>query len=372
MSYRTKALALAVGLLAMGSWSMPAAAIPDCSQRSMLTRPIELGVSGGNIHDVIKNQSGVIKDCFGGTLGSLIQNKNAKQFILSNNHVLGLENRAKRGQLIVQPGLVDTECAQTPGDAVATYTRGVHVKPGGAPNVVDAAIAEVEPGQVSANILNIGGIASTVAMPTMGMAVQKMGRTTCLTTGTITALHVNVMIEFGSGVAKFVNQIKIVGTGDTPFSAGGDSGSLIVTEGSCPQAVGLLFAGANDDSFTLANRIGAVLRALSSAPGALSMVGSCTTMATNDTDQPYDLAANLGLSNEAVKAATAVRDRHEADLMSIPGAVGTGIGVGDTPGQPVIEVYVKKLTPQAQAATPDEVDGMPVKLIETGGGVVAY
>lgn len=54
-----------------------------------------------------------------------------------------------------------------------------------------------------------------------------------------------------------------------------------------------------------------------------------------------------------------------------PGAVGTGIGIGDQPGQPAIEVYVKKLTPQAQTAAPKQVEGMPVKLIENGG-FVAY
>jgi hypothetical protein len=34
-------------------------------------------------------------------------------------------------------------------------------------------------------------------------------------------------------------------------------------------------------------------------------------------------------------------------------------------------VYVKKMTPQAQAAAPKDVDGVPVKIIENGG-FVAY
>jgi hypothetical protein len=57
--------------------------------------------------------------------------------------------------------------------------------------------------------------------------------------------------------------------------------------------------------------------------------------------------------------------------MSIPGAVGTGIGASDKAGQPAIEVYLKKMTPEAKAAAPKEVDGLPVKLIENGG-FVAY
>jgi hypothetical protein len=45
--------------------------------------------------------------------------------------------------------------------------------------------------------------------------------------------------------------------------------------------------------------------------------------------------------------------------MKIAGAVGTGIGIGDQPAQAVIEVYIDKLTPEAQAATPAAVDGVP-------------
>ena len=77
------------------------------------------------------------------------------------------------------------------------------------------------------------------------------------------------------------------------------------------------------------------------------------------------------MSKEVVASANAVRDRHEDELMSIPGAVGTGIGASDQPGQPAIVVYVKKLTPQVQAAAPKEIEGVPVKLIENGG-FVAY
>jgi hypothetical protein len=57
--------------------------------------------------------------------------------------------------------------------------------------------------------------------------------------------------------------------------------------------------------------------------------------------------------------------------MSIPGAVGTAIGVSDQPGQPAIHVYLNKMTPEARAAAPETVEGVPVKLIESGG-FVAY
>jgi hypothetical protein len=356
-------LALAVGILATSM--APAIAAVDCSQRENQARPISLGVSGGNINSITNNE------CFSGTLGSMVQNRESKQFILSNNHVLADINKAKPGQPIVQPGLVDVSCVQDPSSEVASFTRAIPILFGGTPNGVDAAIAAIKPGDVNSTILNIGGIASSVAEPTVGTSVQKMGRTTCYTTGTITAVGVNMLrIAYGPGkVASFRNQIKI---GTSGFSSAGDSGSLIVTQESCPRAVGLLFAGALNDSFTLANPISRVLKRLSTATrDVISMVGSCTVAATSDTAQPDDSARYLNISTEVAAAAIRVRDRHEGDLMKIPVAIGTGIGVGDQPGQAVIEVYVDKLTLEAQVATPAAVDGVPVKLIETGP-VVAY
>jgi hypothetical protein len=349
---------------------MPAGAFITCDQQSKQTRPIKLGVSGGNINSF--RGSGRRRFCFGGTLGSLVGDMSNTQFILSNNHVLADTNKAKQGELIVQPGLVDTgppACQKIPSDAVATFSRTVKIKFGSAKNMVDAAIAAVNSGDVSADILNIGPIAgSVVTTPTVGLGVQKMGRSTCLTMATISVVSMNGKISYGGGkVAKFVNQIVI----DSPpapngFSGEGDSGSLIVTQDACPQAVGLLFAGSADGSTTVANPITAVLDGLK-----IAMVGGCTPAAAFDTAAPDVMAGNMGMSKDVVASATAVRDRHEDELMRIPGAVGTGIGAGDQPGQPAIVVYVKKMTPEAQGAAPKEVEGMPVKLIENGG-FVAY
>jgi hypothetical protein len=346
---------------------MPAGAVITCNQTTRQSRPILLGVSGGNINSFVTFHGR--KGCTSGTIGSLVQDQSNNQFILSNNHVLADVNKAKHGELIVQPGLVDTGpvCTKTPSDAVATFSRTVKIKFGKATNNIDAAIVAVKTGDVSADILNIGGIASTVATPSISMPVQKMGRSTCLTSATVSAVGVNATINYsetgGKKLAKFVNQIVINSNG---FGGPGDSGSLIVTEGACPQAVGLLFAGSSDGSMTIANPISAVQSGLS-----VTMVGSCTPATASDAPPADVLAASEGMSKEAVDSATAVRDRHEDELMSIPGAVGTGIGVGYQPGQPAIIVYVKKMTPQTQAAAPKDVEGVPVKIIENGG-FVAY
>ncbi len=93
------------------------------------------------------------------------------------------------------------------------------------------------------------------------MKVKKYGRTTSLTTGRVTAINATVDVGYGPGlIARFVDQI-IIEPGS--FSAGGDSGSLIVVEGKGKDKgndripVGLLFAGSS--FVTIANPIDAVL-----------------------------------------------------------------------------------------------------------------
>jgi hypothetical protein len=75
--------------------------------------------------------------------------------------------------------------------------------------------------------------------------------------GRITGVHATIDVSYRTGTARFEDQIVISGDG---FSAGGDSGSLIVTKGVLlgdRRPVGLLFAGS--PSTTLANPIDVVL-----------------------------------------------------------------------------------------------------------------
>ena len=99
-------------------------------QQAAQIRPIVLGVSGGNIHSILKTR-GKVSGCFSGTLGSMVQDTDGNEYILSNNHVLADQNRAKPGQLILQPGLVDVACLRATSDAVATFSRAIKLKFGG-------------------------------------------------------------------------------------------------------------------------------------------------------------------------------------------------------------------------------------------------
>jgi len=375
MSYQAKVALAVVCVVALGVAMMPQSALAQipmaCTvtpepQQMAVTRPIELGTSGGNIKSIIKTKH--TRGCFSGTLGSMVQDADENEYILSNNHVLADTNKAKPGQLILQPGLIDVACLRAKSNAVATFSSSVKIRFGGPSNQVDTALAAVVPGQVSPYIMFVGGIADTVVGdPALGMPVQKMGRTSCLTTGTVAALNANVTVNYSDVVkhprlANFINQILVTGSVLTPtFGAAGDSGSLIVSQDDCPQAVALLFAG-NGNGLTIANPITSVLSATNT-----SMVGTCSEP---DAQRAEDAEADLGVSTDAVKSAKSVRDRHEDELKGVPGVVGTGIGADET-GHAEIQVYVEKLTPQAQAAIPADFEGTPVKAVETGA-FVAY
>src|SRR5438552_11978407 len=78
-------------------------ALAQTANQVKQTPPVQLGTSGGNVHDASK------AFCCSGTLGSLVT-KGGVQYILSNNHVLADADTATVGDAISQPGLVDVGC----------------------------------------------------------------------------------------------------------------------------------------------------------------------------------------------------------------------------------------------------------------------
>src|SRR6185295_8729938 len=73
--------------------------------------------------------------------------------------------------------------------------------------------------------VSLGSTAPVAAA--VGMKVHKHGRTTGYTQGKVIDVAADVNITYDFGVARFTNQIVIVGTSGQ-FSNSGDSGSLIV------------------------------------------------------------------------------------------------------------------------------------------------
>lgn len=331
-------------------------------------RPIDLGTSGGNAYDISNLY------CCSGTLGALVADTHGL-YILSNNHVLARTNRGVAGDPVIQPGMVDTRCARDLTTKVAALTRFVPLKFNGAVNKVDAAIARIVDGTVelSGAVLDIGALGTETLDPFVGLAVTKSGRTTGQTFGTVQAVNVSLWVAYwkkcgqGQQLAYFTNQFRVSpGT----FSAGGDSGSVIVEDVlGAPRLVGLLFAGSDTDTF--ANPMSAVMQSLCVAPvGAATLPdpAPCTSSGGGGKRKPRGGSQSRGLSGFG--HAVAVQARSEGRLFAEAGVVGVGIGAGDA-NNAVIEVYVEKATGALLARLPQSLDGVPVRVLETGK-VFAY
>jgi hypothetical protein len=190
-----------------------------------------------------------------GTFGALVE-KSQKRYILSNNHVLADENKLPKGALIFQPGLLDGGNPAT--DAIAQLSDFAQLNVG-SPQSVDCAIAELtDPKNGTNEILYIGAPRGS-ASATIAMEVEKFGRTTSYRVGRVTSVDTDVKVQYDAGLITFASQILIEGLNGQPFSAAGDSGSLILERAS-KMAIGLLFAGST--SHTIANHIEDVLQAM--------------------------------------------------------------------------------------------------------------
>ncbi|HUG36958.1 MAG TPA: hypothetical protein VML54_08420 [Candidatus Limnocylindrales bacterium] len=235
-------------LVALADPPDPLAADGGVDPKRSFPRPVPIGVSTGH--------PGVSA----GTLGARVTD-GERVYALSNNHVYANRNDARRGDRLLQPGTVDG--GREPDDVIGTlhdfeplrFCTGF-VCPA---NRIDAALAltsEDELGHATPDG-GYGSPSTRVLAASLGMEVQKYGRTTGYTRGRVSGIHATLEVDYRSGVVRFEDQIVISGSG---FSAPGDSGSLIVSRGgflSDRRPVGLLFAGSS--GATIANPIGPVL-----------------------------------------------------------------------------------------------------------------
>jgi len=330
-------------------------------------RNMNFGVSGGNVNDSTR------RFCCSGTLGALITD-GTTPYVLSNNHVLARSDKAVVGEEVSQPGLIDSNCN------IATVVADFS---GAAPlgSNVDAAVAQLRQGQMDSSgfIEDIGVPSSTILSPSVGLSVAKSGRTTGFTTGSISSINTSVSVQYSAncgGTGKkttisYTNQI-VIGPGS--FSAGGDSGSLIVANNAAHNPVGLLYAGSS--SVTIANPIGEVLTRLGTALGRTFSFGGGGGGGTSSTTssnqgggrQPFipgiDRLMSI-LPQQSSDRALAVLESHRANLMFQPGVMGAGIGAsGRADGEAAIVIYVNK-DAGTRAFLPDSIEGIPVTVILT-------
>jgi hypothetical protein len=216
-------------------------------------RPLRMGSSVGHF------------DVTAGSIGCFVahaQTDDNTIMILSNNHVLANENRARKGDAILQPGTADG--GKNPADAVARLERFIRLQKT-AINRMDCAVAILESGvERSLNIIGIGNVAGVEQTGLYEQElVSKVGRTTGLSKGQVTAFELDdFTANFDLGNLKFDNLIEIEGADDAPFAQGGDSGSLVLNR--AKEAVGLVFAttdigGQNGKGYTYANPLAPIL-----------------------------------------------------------------------------------------------------------------
>lgn len=212
-------------------------------------RPVPIGVSAGNVTPGTS--------CMAGTLGCVVLKGGAK-YALSNNHVFARENAAAIGEDVHQPGSLDAtpQCTIVGADKIGDLSDFEPLKFGGQNNSYDAAIAQYSTTDVTCATLSqyYGFPGTSVVTATVNLAIKKVGRTTSLTTGKVTAINATVNVGYTNGTVKFVGQIVTT----RRFDKAGDSGSLVVTNDGTNRPVALLFAGTNDGT-AIVSPIGPVL-----------------------------------------------------------------------------------------------------------------
>lgn len=269
------------------------------------SRPISLGISGSNNSDL--NRSDYY--CSTGTLGFLIQDSLNKKYIISNAHVLvgfdpsyNLSLKTAVGDNITQPGDVDNNCSLNSKNIIAKLNKWTTINPHTPDTEIDVALAEIISGKVTefGEILGIGLVKETsisnAINPIVGKSVRKSGRTTGITTGIISLINANVVVEYDNPKTgnpfniNYKNVIFIHGTG---FSAPGDSGSLVFTNDSSKQPIGLLFAGSTN--YSIAFPIKSVLNRIEQLLGKSIIIKGFTSYQTNKKEiiNPPDKIINI-------------------------------------------------------------------------------
>jgi hypothetical protein len=372
--------------------------------------PVKLGTSGANSTDV-----GATVCCIG-TLGSLWTRADiTNPVILSNNHVLNQSDNGKAtpGDSINQP--VQLVCTAKTAPApltVAHLTQAAKLKPvanetgqpcagdntkaalcGHAPSNVDAAIAEIVSGQVdtSGTILDQGAVgassiaaaapSSVLGTPTLGEAVGKTGRSSGLTCSTIQSLVTTILIDYDSVcggttpafTAYFNNQLVIAGGA---FSAGGDSGSLIVDTGTA-RAVGLLYGG--NSASTTANPIQDVVNALTT-PATLTSP-ALPLKIVGGADHAISCARTASASNAQVGAAQSALAPQERQRVSVVQKARTqslmrdfgvaSVEVGPSSDNPYEGALVLHVSGKSVPTVPAVIDGVRTRLVFDAPGALA-
>lgn len=203
-----------------------------------------------------------------GTIACVVRDAKTKApMILSNNHVLAEEStnkvqNAQVGDYVIQPGKVDNGGSfgsSIEYDAIGRLSRWINFNEDGK-NIADCAVAELSVNAIDAILgehesqVVVNGLKTV----TRSMRVEKYGRTTGHTTGTIVDADFSCYVGYEGKWILFVDQILV-----KMNIEGGDSGSLLLDTNN--NAVGLVFARSDSNDGTIyciANKINSVFSLL--------------------------------------------------------------------------------------------------------------
>jgi hypothetical protein len=187
-----------------------------------------------------------------GTLGCLVADEAGKLHGLTNNHVTGDCNHTQVGMYVLSPAPMDAAPNGPAPRAIGRHARFIPLQSGDPQQVtrqeIDAAIFEVIDAQIVSSMQGIRYDTPKQAAPLVGnTVVKKIGRTTGETYGRVKGEFLHpVRVPYKSprfsSTVYFRNVYGVVGVNNSPFSAPGDSGSLVVSDDG-KQALGLLFGG---------------------------------------------------------------------------------------------------------------------------------
>lgn len=191
-----------------------------------------------------------------GTLGALVRDHaTGATMALTNFHVAARTLAWTTSDRMTQPSMPDSG---NTGTQFGSLTRAVLSEN------VDGAVVTLDAGQAwEARVQDVGWVTGT-AVAAAGMAVQKRGRTTDHTFGSVHSVDATVTVDYGGTIGRRTLRSQVRISPDTArnarFSNRGDSGSVIMDNHG--NAVGLLFAGSTDGTATFANPIAAALSEL--------------------------------------------------------------------------------------------------------------
>ncbi len=211
--------------------------------------------------------------------------------------------------------------------------------------------------------------------------MAKSGRTTGLTCAAVSALDVDISVDYYRDCAEtkpyltktFTHQLAVSGN---QFSDAGDSGALVVDSGNA-EPVGLYFAGGRDVSGVsqgVANPATDVLSELSAQAGGItySYVGRADhpVSCLNYGDSTLNAAQSRTLTDqENARIQQALTQAHMLVNPSA-GILGTAAGKsGDHPGEGAVILYVDE---NMNVSAPATIDGVRTLIIPTTAYAAAF